>query len=53
MDDRAPLTVMLVVRGDAWVLPEKGEATRLRAGDLAIARGPDSYTTPPVRHRRR
>ncbi|MFE1441268.1 AraC family transcriptional regulator [Streptomyces sp. NPDC058739] len=44
VEDRAPLTVMLVVRGDAWVLPDAGEKTLLRAGDLAIARGPDPYT---------
>ncbi|MGW1064945.1 AraC family transcriptional regulator [Streptomyces aureus] len=43
VEDRAPLTVMLAVRGDAWVVPDRGEALRLRAGDLAIARGPDPY----------
>ncbi|GAA2761100.1 AraC family transcriptional regulator [Streptomyces paradoxus] len=53
VEDRAPLTVMLVVRGEAWIVPDRGERTRLRAGDLAIARGPDPYTcaddpgTPP------
>ncbi|MEV7078240.1 AraC family transcriptional regulator [Streptomyces sp. NPDC093516] len=44
VEDRAPLTVMLVVRGEAWVLPDRGARTRLRVGDLAIARGPDPYT---------
>ncbi|MFD5156938.1 AraC family transcriptional regulator [Streptomyces hawaiiensis] len=44
VEDRAPLTVMLVVRGEAWILPDRGEGTRLKAGDLAIARGPDPYT---------
>ncbi|WP_328767896.1 AraC family transcriptional regulator [Streptomyces sp. NBC_00286] len=44
VEDRAPLTVMLMVRGDAWVTPDKGEPLFLRAGDLAIARGPDPYT---------
>ncbi|MFI9748636.1 AraC family transcriptional regulator [Streptomyces collinus] len=44
VEDRAPLTVMLVVRGEAWIVPDRGERTRLRAGDLAIARGPDPYT---------
>ncbi|MBK3645244.1 MULTISPECIES: AraC family transcriptional regulator [Streptomyces] len=44
VEDRAPLTVMLMVRGDAWVTPDAGEPVRLRAGDLAIARGPDPYT---------
>lgn len=43
VEDRAPLTVMLVVRGEAWVVPDRGERARLRAGDLAIARGPDAY----------
>ncbi|WP_326781593.1 AraC family transcriptional regulator [Streptomyces longwoodensis] len=53
VEDRAPLTVMLPVRGDAWVVPDGGEPLLLRAGDLAIARGPDAYTcaddpaTPP------
>ncbi|MEU1166003.1 AraC family transcriptional regulator [Streptomyces sp. NPDC090075] len=44
VEDRAPLTVMLMVRGDAWILPDTGDPVRLRAGDLAIARGPDPYT---------
>ncbi|MEU4148577.1 AraC family transcriptional regulator [Streptomyces parvulus] len=44
VEDRAPLTVMLVVRGDAWVVPDAGERVRLRAGDLAVARGPEPYT---------
>ncbi|MFD6554466.1 cupin domain-containing protein, partial [Streptomyces sp. NPDC058398] len=43
VEDRAPLTIMLVVRGDAVVVPDRGEGLRLRAGDLAIARGPDPY----------
>ncbi|WP_033329196.1 AraC family transcriptional regulator [Streptomyces yerevanensis] len=53
VEDRAPLTVMLMVRGDAWITPDEGERLFLRAGDLAIARGPDPYTcadapsTPP------
>jgi AraC-like DNA-binding protein len=53
IEDRAPLTVMLIVRGEAWVLPDAAEPVLLRPGDLAIARGPDPYTcaddpgTPP------
>ncbi|WP_445073127.1 AraC family transcriptional regulator [Streptomyces sp. SAS_267] len=43
VEDRAPLTIMLVVRGDAWVVPDRSEGLRLRAGDLAIARGPEPY----------
>lgn len=44
VEDRAPLTVMLMVRGRAWITPGEGEPLLLRAGDLAIARGPDPYT---------
>ncbi|MFI9344609.1 cupin domain-containing protein [Streptomyces sp. NPDC052773] len=42
--DRAPLTVMVMARGDAWITPASGEPVRLTDGDLAIARGPDPYT---------
>ncbi|MET9443055.1 AraC family transcriptional regulator [Streptomyces sp. NPDC006610] len=44
VEDRAPLSVMLMVRGDAWLLPDTAEPVRLRPGDVAIARGPDPYT---------
>ncbi|WP_328437916.1 AraC family transcriptional regulator [Streptomyces sp. NBC_00444] len=44
IEDRAPLTVMLMVRGAACILPDAGEPVRLTPGDLAIARGPDPYT---------
>jgi AraC-like DNA-binding protein len=48
IQDEAPLTLIAIVRGHAWV-----ENTRLGAGDVAIVRGPDHYTvaddpaTPP------
>ncbi len=44
VEDRAPLTIMLMVRGGTWITPDEGESVRLRAGDLAIARGPAPYT---------
>jgi AraC-like DNA-binding protein len=53
IEDEAPLTVVALVRGEAWLVPDDGEATRLRRGDVAIVRGPDHYTvaddpgTPP------
>jgi AraC-like DNA-binding protein len=53
IQDRAPLTLVAVTRGEAWLAPDDGEAVRLHAGDVAIARGPDPYTladdpaTPP------
>src|SRR5262245_42836648 len=53
IQDRAQLTLMAVVRGEAWVVHDVGEPRRLRLGDVAIVRGPDPYTvaddpaTPP------
>ncbi len=53
IQDRAPLSLVAVVRGEAWVVPDSGEAVRLRPADVAIMRGPDAYTfaddpaTPP------
>jgi AraC-like DNA-binding protein len=42
--DEAPLTLVAMVRGDAWVIPDSGQPTRMRPGDVAILRGPDHYT---------
>ena len=42
--DEAPLTVVAMVRGEAWVLPDDGEPSLLRDGDVALMRGPDPYT---------
>ncbi|MFB9723727.1 AraC family transcriptional regulator [Planobispora longispora] len=53
IEDRAPLSLTAVVRGEAWVIPDRGGAVRLRPGDIAITRGPDPCTfaddpaTPP------
>ena len=44
VQDRAPLTVVAMVHGEAWVRPDDAAAERLRPGDVAIARGPDPYT---------
>ncbi|TDE94993.1 AraC family transcriptional regulator [Occultella glacieicola] len=42
--DEAPLTVVVMTKGTAWILPDAGEPVRLDAGDLALVRGPESYT---------
>ncbi|MEU1806384.1 AraC family transcriptional regulator [Streptomyces sp. NPDC019937] len=53
IEDRAPLCVMTMARGEAWVVPGAGEPRRLGPGDVAVVRGPDPYTvadspdTPP------
>jgi AraC-like DNA-binding protein len=44
IQDEAPLTVVSIVRGSAYVIPDGGEPVQLDAGDVAIARGPDPYT---------
>ncbi|MFI6257626.1 AraC family transcriptional regulator [Micromonospora zamorensis] len=44
IEDQAPLTLVAMVQGDAWVLADESAAVRLGAGDLAIIRGPDPYT---------
>jgi AraC-like DNA-binding protein len=42
--DEAPLCVVAVVRGEAWVaFADDAEPTRLAAGDIAVIRGPDHY----------
>ncbi|GAA2077999.1 AraC family transcriptional regulator [Actinomadura alba] len=53
VEDQAPLTLISMAKGDAWVLPHHGEPVRLPPGDVAVLRGPDPYTvsdhpaTPP------
>jgi len=42
IQDEAPLTVVAVVRGHAW-LQAGTEPARLEQGDLAVLRGPDPY----------
>jgi AraC-like DNA-binding protein len=44
VQDEAPLTVLAIVRGEAWLVPDGGEAMCLQRGDVAILRGPDPYT---------
>ncbi|MFV1962154.1 MAG: AraC family transcriptional regulator [Acidimicrobiia bacterium] len=53
IEDEAPLTLVAVVQGDAWFIPETGDAVRMGPGDVAVVRGPNPYTvaddpgTPP------
>lgn len=41
--DESPLTVMAVIRGQAWIRYADAPPRRLGEGDVAIARGPDHY----------
>jgi len=53
IQDEAPLTLVAVVRGQAWTVPDGSPAVRLDDGDVAVIRGPGHYTvaddpaTPP------
>lgn len=53
VQDRAPLSVIALVRGEAWVILDNGDTMRMGPGDVAITRGPEPYTfaddpaTPP------
>jgi AraC-like DNA-binding protein len=44
VEDRAPLALMTVSRGEAWIVPDRGEPVRLTPGDVALTRGPEPYT---------
>ena len=44
IQDEAPLCLVAMVRGNACVVPDGGEAVPLGPGDVAIMRGPDPYT---------
>ncbi|MFJ1776753.1 AraC family transcriptional regulator [Streptomyces anulatus] len=45
VEDRAPICLMSVRRGTAFIVPSGGgEPVRLGPGDIVVARGPDSYT---------
>jgi AraC-like DNA-binding protein len=44
VQDEAPLTVVAIVSGEAWIVPDGGERTLLRPGDVAVVLGPEPYT---------
>ncbi|MFI9506603.1 AraC family transcriptional regulator [Nocardia sp. NPDC052566] len=44
IQDQAPLTVVSMIRGGAWISTGKGAPRQLSAGDVAIFRGPEPYT---------
>lgn len=53
IQDEAPLTLLSMVRDEAWLVPDEGDPRRVGPGDMVIFRGPDPYTvsddpaTPP------
>jgi AraC-like DNA-binding protein len=53
VQDEAPLSLIAVVRGEAWIVDDRHATVRVEPGDVAITRGPDPFTftddpaTPP------
>jgi AraC-like DNA-binding protein len=43
IEDEAPLTLVAVVRGQAWIGLDRSEPVPLGVGDVALVRGPDHY----------
>lgn len=44
IEDRAPLSLVTMVRGSAWLLPDEGAPVLVGPGDVAVVRGPAPYT---------
>jgi AraC-like DNA-binding protein len=44
IEDRAPVTLLYMLRNDGWVVPDGEPPVRLRPGDVAVVRGPEPYT---------
>jgi AraC-like DNA-binding protein len=53
IQDQAPLSLVCMLSGEAWVVHDGGERVLLRPGDISVIRGPEPYTvaddpaTPP------
>ena len=44
IEDEAPVTIVAMVAGTAWIIPDAAPATCLSDGDVAIVKGPHHYT---------
>lgn len=42
--DEAPLALIAIARGEAWITADGDKPVRLGPGDVAVASGPDPYT---------
>lgn len=40
IEDDAPLTLVVLTRGHAWIVPDNGDAVFVEPGDVALLRGP-------------
>src|SRR5262245_11837042 len=44
IEDRAPLSLVAILKGQAWVTPDGDAPVQLGAGYVALMRGPDPYS---------
>lgn len=44
VEAESPLTILAVVSGDVWIVPDDGEPLRLGPGDVALTHGTAHYT---------
>lgn len=44
IEDEAPLTLLAVLRGEAWLCPDDQPPLRMETGQVAIVCGPEHYT---------
>ncbi|MEV0665925.1 cupin domain-containing protein [Actinomadura luteofluorescens] len=44
IQDEAPLTLLSMVRDEAWLVPDEGDPQRVGPGDMVVFRGPEPYT---------
>jgi AraC-like DNA-binding protein len=44
IEDQAPLSLVSVIKGQAWVIPDNDAPVRLDPGSVAMTRGPEPYT---------
>ncbi|MFD3514364.1 AraC family transcriptional regulator [Streptomyces sp. NPDC058657] len=50
VEDHAPISVVTMAHGDAWLIPDRGTPAAIRPGDVAVLRGPDPYTVADSPH---
>ncbi len=43
VEAESPLTLIAVVSGEVWIVPDQGEPHHLKAGDIGVTRAPDHY----------
>ena len=43
----APITLLAIAKGEAWIVPDSGEPVRLGPGDVAATRGHESTQRQP------